>query len=155
MNNGYFMLNGQYRRPPRTWRLAGRHSNLDRSARWRSRAEPRCSHRVSRALSALPTNAINPSRPCSTNSSKHTKRGRPSTGSWITCARKNRKHRLGHCWCHRPGRRLGQGESARSVERGCPGVQGELARNVERVCPGVNCCFSPGRTSAHSQQGSH
>jgi hypothetical protein len=31
---------------------------------------------------------------------------RLSIGYWITCARKNGKHRLGHCWCHRPERHL-------------------------------------------------
>jgi hypothetical protein len=61
------------------------------------------------------------------------KPGRPSTGSWITCARKNRKHRLGHCWCHRPERHLGQGELMRSIKRGCPGVR---------------CLFSLGRIPA-------
>ncbi len=56
-----------------------------------------------------------------------------STGSWLTCARKNRKHRLGHCWCHRPERHLGQGELMRSIKRGCPGVR---------------CLFSLGRIPA-------
>ena len=46
---------------------------------------------------------------------------------------------LPRAWCHRAERRLGQGELMRSIKRGCPGV---------------HCSFSPGRTPAHSQQGS-
>jgi hypothetical protein len=34
------------------------------------------------------------------------KRDRPSTKSWITCARNSGKHRLRRCWCHRAERRL-------------------------------------------------
>ncbi|MEO1079708.1 MAG: transposase zinc-binding domain-containing protein [Pseudomonadota bacterium] len=53
---------GEHRRPLRTWRLASRHSSLDRFARWRSRAKPRLSYRVDRALLAPLTNSISPSR---------------------------------------------------------------------------------------------
>ena len=44
------------------------------------------------------------------------KRGRLSIEYCLTCARKNRKHRLGHCWCHRPERHLGQGELLRAED---------------------------------------